>query len=61
MRSTCCGRAALIACAAVHGDTTAFAWAAAIFAVGAIIAGALFEHGTKALELDAGAASAMAH
>jgi hypothetical protein len=28
--------------AAVHGYTTAFAWSAAIFAVGAIVAGALY-------------------
>jgi EmrB/QacA subfamily drug resistance transporter len=51
----------LIAHAAVHGDTTAFAWAAAIFAIGAIVAGALFEHGTKALELEPAAAPAVAH
>lgn len=47
--------------AAVHGDTTAFAWAAAIFAAGALIAGALFERGTRALMADAGAAPAIAH
>jgi hypothetical protein len=53
--------AQLVAHAAVHGDTTAFAWAAALFAAGAIIAGALFERGTKALELEPAAAVAMAH
>jgi EmrB/QacA subfamily drug resistance transporter len=52
---------ALIAHAAVHADTTAFAWAAAIFAIGAVIAGSLFERGTKALQVDAVAAPAMAH
>ncbi len=51
----------LIAHAAVHGDTTAFAWAAAIFALGAVIAAALFERGTKALTLDASIAPATAH
>jgi EmrB/QacA subfamily drug resistance transporter len=51
----------LLAQAAVHGDTTAFAWAAAIFAAGAVIAAALFEHGTKALRLQAEAATAAAH
>jgi MFS family permease len=51
----------LIAHAAVHGDTTAFAWAAAIFAAGALIAAALFERGTKALRVDAAAAPATAH
>jgi EmrB/QacA subfamily drug resistance transporter len=51
----------LIAHAAVHGDTTAFAWAAAIFAVGAVIAAALYERGTEALTLDAGTAPATAH
>jgi EmrB/QacA subfamily drug resistance transporter len=51
----------LLAHAAVHGDTTAFAWAAAIFAAGAVIAAALFERGTKALILHAAAAPATAH
>jgi MFS family permease len=51
----------LIAHAAVHGDVTAFAWAAAIFAIGAVIAGALFEHGTKALELKGATAPVVAH
>jgi EmrB/QacA subfamily drug resistance transporter len=52
---------ALIAHAAVHADTTAFTWAAAIFAIGAVIAGSLFEPGTKALEVDPEMAPAMAH
>jgi predicted MFS family arabinose efflux permease len=51
----------LIAHAAVHADTTAFAWAAAIFAVGAVIAGSLFERGTKAIQVDPGMAPALAH
>jgi EmrB/QacA subfamily drug resistance transporter len=52
---------ALIAHAAVHADTTAFAWAAAIFAIGAVLAGSLFERGTKALEVEPGMAPALAH
>jgi EmrB/QacA subfamily drug resistance transporter len=51
----------LLAHAAVHADTTAFVWAAAIFAVGAVIAGSLFERGTKALEVEPGMAPALAH
>ena len=51
----------LIAHAAVHGDTTAFTWAAAIFAVGAVIAAALYERGTRALTVDVSAAPATAH
>jgi EmrB/QacA subfamily drug resistance transporter len=51
----------LMAHAAVHGDTTAFAWAAAMFAVGAVVSTALFQRGTRALELEAGAAPAVAH
>ena len=51
---------ALIAHAAVHADTTAFVWAAAIFAVGALIAGTLFERGTKALEIEPAVATALA-
>ncbi len=51
----------LIAHAAVHGDRTAFAWAAAFFAAGAVIAAALFERGTKALTVHATAAPATAH
>jgi EmrB/QacA subfamily drug resistance transporter len=50
----------LLAHAAVHGDTTAFAWAAAIFAVGAVIAAALFEPGTKALRIEPNVAPASA-
>jgi EmrB/QacA subfamily drug resistance transporter len=51
----------LIAHAALHGDTTAFAWAAAIFAAGAVIAAALFERGTKALRVEPQTAPATAH
>jgi EmrB/QacA subfamily drug resistance transporter len=51
----------LLARATVHGDTTAFAWAAAIFAAGAVIATTVFERGTKALTLDAATAPAPAH
>ena len=43
----------LIAHAAVHGDTTAFAWAAVMFLLGALIAAALFERGSRALTVDA--------
>ena len=50
----------LLAHAALHGDTTAFAWAAVIFAAGAVIAATLFEHGTKALGIKATAAPATA-
>jgi EmrB/QacA subfamily drug resistance transporter len=51
----------LIAHATIHGYTTAFGWAAAIFAVGAIIAGTLFEPGTKALEIESVVSPAVAH
>jgi hypothetical protein len=51
----------LLAHAALHGDTTAFAWAAAMFAVGAIVSAGLFQRGTKALGLEAGPAPAVAH
>ena len=51
----------LLAHAAVHGYVTAFAWAGVLFAIGAIIAGVLFEPGTKALEVDPAAAPALAH
>jgi len=51
----------LIAHAAVHGDTTAFAWAAMMFALGAVIAAALFDRGTRALAVNASAAPAAAH
>ncbi|HKR98827.1 MAG TPA: MFS transporter [Candidatus Dormibacteraeota bacterium] len=52
---------ALLAHAAVHGDTTAFVWAAVMFAAGAVIAALLFERGTKALRVEAAAAPATAH
>jgi len=51
----------LLAHAAMHGDTTAFACAAAILVLGAAIAAALYEHGTKALRIEAVAAPATAH
>jgi MFS family permease len=51
----------LLAQAALHGDAIAFARAAAIFAAGALIAAGLFEHGTKALGIEATAAPAPAH
>ena len=51
----------LLAHASVHGDTTAFAWAAVIFAAGAVIAAALFEPGTKPLRNETDAALATAH
>ncbi|MDQ6607406.1 MAG: MFS transporter [Actinomycetota bacterium] len=50
---------ALLAAAAVHGYTTAFAWAGAIFLVGALIAGLLFEPGVRALP--SGAEPVMRH
>jgi hypothetical protein len=37
--------AALIAHATVHGYTTAFAWSAALFALGAIVAAVVFPRG----------------
>jgi EmrB/QacA subfamily drug resistance transporter len=40
---------ALLAGAAVHGYTTAFAWAAGIFLFGTVVSGLLFEHGVRAL------------
>lgn len=51
----------LMAQAAVSGYTAAFAWAAVLFAVGAVIAATLFEHGTAALEIDPESVAAMAH
>jgi hypothetical protein len=48
----------LLAHAALHGDTTAFAWAAAILAAGAVIAAAVFERGTRALTVDTAPATA---
>jgi hypothetical protein len=50
---------ALLAQAAVHGYTTAFGFAAAIFAVGAVVAAALFERGVPVVET--GVAPALAH
>ncbi len=50
----------LLAHAALHGDTTAFAWAAVIFGAGAVIAASLFERGTKALRIEGTAATAPA-
>jgi MFS family permease len=40
----------LMAAATVHGYTTAFFWAAGIFALGAIVAGVLFRPGVQVLE-----------
>lgn len=55
----------LIAHAAVHGDTVAFTWAAAIFLAGAVIAGFMFEGRSAALGLasaeDRNVAVAAAH
>jgi EmrB/QacA subfamily drug resistance transporter len=53
--------ASLIAHASLHGYTTAFAVAAGLFAVGAVIAAALFSPGTSSLVVEPGAAPAMAH
>jgi EmrB/QacA subfamily drug resistance transporter len=50
----------LVAQASVHGDTTAFAWAAAMFAGGALLAAVLFAPGTRALGVDTGARPATA-
>jgi hypothetical protein len=41
---------ALVAQATVHGYTTAFLWAAGIFALGAIIAAALFRPGVRVVD-----------
>jgi predicted MFS family arabinose efflux permease len=43
--------AAAIARASVHGYTTAFAWSAAIFAVGAVVAAVLYKGGKQETEL----------
>jgi hypothetical protein len=43
---------ALVAAATVHGYTTAFAWSAAIFALGAIVAALLFRPGVPAAQQD---------
>ncbi len=51
--------AALLAGAAVHGYTTAFAWAGAIFLAGALVSGLLFERGVRALP--AGAEPVLTH
>jgi EmrB/QacA subfamily drug resistance transporter len=51
----------LLARAAVHGDTTAFAWAAALFAAGAVIAAAVFERGTRALRIQPAPGAAFVH
>jgi hypothetical protein len=50
---------ALLAHAAMHGYTTAFAWAAGIFAVGAVVALTLYERGVKQVEV--GAEPVLAH
>jgi hypothetical protein len=42
--------AANIARADVHGYTTAFAWSAALFAVGAVVAAVLYKGGVPATE-----------
>jgi EmrB/QacA subfamily drug resistance transporter len=52
---------ALLAHVALHGDTSAFAWAAAITAPAAKIAAVLFERGTKALRIETNAVPATAH
>jgi EmrB/QacA subfamily drug resistance transporter len=51
----------LVAQAAVHGYTTAFAWSAGIFAVGALASWLLLPSGAPALEPDAPADLAFAH
>jgi hypothetical protein len=43
--------AGLVAQAAVHGCTTAFAVSAGIFAVGAVLTGLFYEHGVSAAEV----------
>jgi EmrB/QacA subfamily drug resistance transporter len=50
---------ALLADAAVHGYTTGFAWAAGMFAVGAIVAALLFERGVP--NVDPAAEAVLAH
>ncbi len=49
----------LLAGAAVHGYTTAFAWAAGIFLAGAVVAGLLFERGVRTVP--AGAEPVLTH
>jgi predicted MFS family arabinose efflux permease len=51
--------AALVASASVHGYTTGFAWAAGMFAVGAILAALLYERGVPTV--DPAAEPALAH
>jgi hypothetical protein len=51
--------AALIAHATVHGYTTAFAWSAAIFALGAVIAAVVFRRGVP--QVSAAAEPVFAH
>jgi EmrB/QacA subfamily drug resistance transporter len=53
--------ATLAAQAAVHGYTSAFAWSAGIFAVGAVVSWLLLPAGTPALEPDASAELVFAH
>jgi predicted MFS family arabinose efflux permease len=50
---------ALLANAAVHGYTTGFAWAGAIFVVGAVVAGLLFKGGVP--EVATGGEPVLAH
>jgi EmrB/QacA subfamily drug resistance transporter len=52
---------ALLAQAAVHGYTTAFAWAAGIFAIGAVVAAVLFDRRAAAGQTDAGSEPVLAH
>jgi hypothetical protein len=47
------------AAAAVHGYTTAFGWSAAIFAVGAVVAAALYTRGVPQVAPGAEPAAAM--
>jgi hypothetical protein len=47
------------AAAAVHGYTTAFGWSAAIFAVGAVVAAALYTRGVPQVARGAEPAAAM--
>jgi EmrB/QacA subfamily drug resistance transporter len=52
---------AVLAHAAVHGYTTAFWWSAGIYAVGALICGALISSRSRDVALASGAEPAMAH
>ncbi|MDO9356135.1 MAG: MFS transporter [Solirubrobacteraceae bacterium] len=49
----------VMAAAAIHGYTTAFAWAAGIFLIGAVVCGSLLPGGT--VELEPGAEPVFAH